>query len=310
MRDSLPPRPDPFTGLLVRFAGELREAGLAVGSGDVLVYCSALARLDPSDLVDLYWAGRTTLVSRPDDIARYDEVFRRFFLGAEGPDEELALMLRASAQAQGALAIPSTEPGESGEEEHAVLGWMASDVEALKHKSFGACTPEELAALRRIMARIRLTPPRRRTRRSIAARSGTRPDPRRTVRESMRMHGEPARLYWRRRKVRLRPLVLILDISGSMADYSRSLLQFAYEWAIDGALRRARRGLLLRHPADPGDRGDGVPASGRGAGTGGPGGLRLGRRDQDRGQPGRLRPRLGAPRTVPGRHRGDLLGRS
>ena len=42
------------------------------------------------------------------------------------------------------------------------------------------------------------------------------------------MHGEPARLYWRRRKVRLRPLVLVLDISGSMADYSRSLLQFAH----------------------------------------------------------------------------------
>jgi uncharacterized protein len=227
--DSLPQPPDPFTGLLVRFAGELRKAGLAVGSGDVLVYCSALARLDPSDLVDLYWAGRTTLVSRPDDIARYDEVFRRFFLGAAGPEDELTLMLRASAQAQGALAIPSTEPGESAEEDHAVLGWMASDVEALKHKSFGACTPEELAALRRIMTRIRLTPPRRRTRRTAPARSsGLRPDPRRIVRESMRMHGEPARLYWRRRKVRLRPLVLILDISGSMADYSRSLLQFAH----------------------------------------------------------------------------------
>jgi len=226
--DVLPRPPDPFTDLLVRFAGELRAAGLTVGSGDVLVYCSALSMLDPSDLVDLYWAGRTTLVNRHDDIGRYDEVFRRFFLGAEGPDEELALMLRASAQAQGALAIPSTEPDDSGEEDDAVLGWMASDVEALKHKSFTACTPEELAALRRIMARIRLTPPRRRTRRSTAAKAGTRPDPRRTVRESMRMHGEPARLYWRRRKVRLRPLVLILDISGSMADYSRSLLQFAH----------------------------------------------------------------------------------
>ena len=228
MPDALPRAPDPFTDLLVRFAGELRAAGLTVGSGDVLVYCSALSMLDPSDLVDLYWAGRTTLVNRHDDIGRYDEVFRRFFLGAEGPDEELALMLRASAQAQGALAIPSTEPDDSGEEDDAALGWMASDVEALKHKSFTACTPEELAALRRIMARIRLTPPRRRTRRSTTARSGTRPDPRRIVRESMRTHGEPARLYWRRRKVRLRPLVLILDISGSMADYSRSLLQFSH----------------------------------------------------------------------------------
>jgi uncharacterized protein with von Willebrand factor type A (vWA) domain len=226
------PDPDgaPFIGLLVNFAGELRAAGLAVGSGDVLVYCMALGRLDPADLVDLYWAGRTTLVSRHDDIATYDQVFRRFFLDAQGPAQEsLMLMLRASAQAQGELALPATEPGEDEHQDEAVLGWMASDVDALKHKSFAACTPEELAALRRIMTRIKLTPPRRRTRRSAPARTGSRPDPRRTVRQSMRTHGEPpARLYWRRRKVRLRPLILILDISGSMADYSRSLLQFAH----------------------------------------------------------------------------------
>jgi uncharacterized protein with von Willebrand factor type A (vWA) domain len=222
----------PFTGLLVRFAGELRAAGLAVGSGDVLLYCSALGRLNPADLVDLYWAGRTTLVNRHDDIAVYDGVFRRFFLAADdGASDPLTLMLRASAEAQGALAIPSTEPGEPEPEDDAILGWMASDVEALKHKSFAACTPEERAALRRIMARIKLTPPRRQTRRSTPARTGPRPDPRRTVRETMRMHGEPARLYWRRRKVRLRPLILILDVSGSMADYSRSLLQFAHSAA-------------------------------------------------------------------------------
>jgi uncharacterized protein with von Willebrand factor type A (vWA) domain len=223
-----PDAPPDFTGLLVSFAGELRGAGLAVGSGDVLLYCSALSLLDPADLVDLYWAGRTTLVTKRDDIATYDAVFRRFFLAEAQPDDPLRLMLRASAQSEGALAIPSTEPGDDDREDDAMLGLMASDVEALKHKAFAACTPEELAALRRIMARIRLTPPRRRTRRTTAARAGIRPDPRRTLRESMRMHGEPARLYWRRRKVRLRPLILILDISGSMADYSRSLLQFAH----------------------------------------------------------------------------------
>ena len=220
---------DPFTGLLASFAGELRAAGLPVGSGDVLVYCSALARLDPSDLADLYWAGRATLVRGPADIPRYDEVFQRFFLGTGAAGElELTLMLRASAQAQGTLAMPAAEPGDGSHADEAVLGLMASDVDALKHKSFAACTPAELAALRRIMARIRLTPPRRRTRRTAAARAGPRPDPRRTLRASMRMHGEPTRLYWRRRKVRLRPLILILDISGSMADYSRSLLQFAH----------------------------------------------------------------------------------
>ena len=105
---------------------------------------------------------------------------------------------------------------------------MASDVAALKHRSFSACTPAELAALRRIMARIRLTPPRRRTRRSRPATAGRTPDLRATIRNSMRMHGEPSRLYFRQRKTRLRPLILILDVSGSMTDYSRHLLQFAH----------------------------------------------------------------------------------
>jgi uncharacterized protein with von Willebrand factor type A (vWA) domain len=219
----------PFVGLLVDFAAELRSAGLAVGSGDVLTYCAAMTPLDPSDLLDLYWAGRTTLVTRRESIAVYDEVFRRFFLAESGPVRELLkVKAHVTAETMAVLEVPATDPDGDGRQEEAALGLMASDAEVLRHKSFTACTPEELAALRRIMTRIRLTPPRRRTRRTVAARSGRAPDLRRTVRESMRMHGEPAELFWRRRKVRLRPLILILDVSGSMADYSRHLLQFAY----------------------------------------------------------------------------------
>ena len=51
---------------------------------------------------------------------------------------------------------------------------------------------------------------------------------RRMAREMMRNHGEPTQLARRVRKERPRRLVLILDISGSMADYSRHLLQFAH----------------------------------------------------------------------------------
>jgi uncharacterized protein len=212
------------------FSRELRAAGLAVGTGDVLSYCAAMSSLDPSDLLDLYWAGRVTLVTRRDDIPVYDEVFRRFFLGGADPLREmLTLKAHVTAQADAVLDVPATDPGgERREDLEATLGLMASDAEALRHKSFGVCTPEELAAVRRIMARIRLTPPRRRTRRSAPASSGRSPDLRRTAAESLRMHGEPAELFWRQRRVRPRPLILILDISGSMADYSRSLLQFAY----------------------------------------------------------------------------------
>jgi uncharacterized protein len=221
--------PAPFAALLVDFSRELRDAGLTVGTGDIMTYCSAMLPLDPTDLVDLYWAGRTTLVSRRDDIGVYDRVFRQFFL-AEGAPAGALLTLRASAaaEAEAALVMPGTEPGEQEDEEKPVLGWMASDVDALKHRSFAACTPAELAALRRIMARIRLTPPRRRTRRTRSARAGRAPDMRKTIRESMRMHGEPAELFFRQRRMRLRPLILILDVSGSMADYSRHLLQFAH----------------------------------------------------------------------------------
>ena len=219
----------PFVAVLVDFARALRAAGLAVGSGDILTFCAAMTPLDPTDLVDLYWAGRTTLVTRHEDIATYDRVFRGFFLDAGDPVRELLMLKsRSDAETQAVLNLPATDPPGDDHEEPAMLGLMASDVEALKHRSFSACTPEELAALRRIMARIRLTPPKRRTRRTRPARSGRSPDLRRTVRESLRMFGEPAELHWRQRKVRLRPLILILDVSGSMADYSRNLLQFAH----------------------------------------------------------------------------------
>jgi uncharacterized protein len=227
---STPVTSGPLTSVLVGFAGELRAAGLKVGTGDVLTYFAAMAPLDPTDLVDLYWAGRATLLSRYEDGSVYDQVFRRYFLGADAPAGSL-LMLNAEsvAEAEAALVMPGTEPGPEDDEEQAVLGWMASGVDALKHRSFTACTPDELAALRRIMTRMRLTPPRRRTRRTRPASAGTEPDMRATIRESMRMHGEPPnQLFFRQRKTKLRPLILILDVSGSMADYSRHLLQFAH----------------------------------------------------------------------------------
>jgi hypothetical protein len=254
------PERAPFIALLVNFTAELRAAGLSVGSGDVLAYCAAMGALDPTDLLDLYWGGRTTLVTRRENIPVYDRVFRRFFTGARDPIRELLNpQAQASVQTQGVLQIPDTEPGEE-QQEPAMMGLMASDAETLRHKSFPACTPEELAALRRIMARIRLTPPRRRTRRTTTAAAGRAPDLRRMVRQSLRMHGEPPELAWRRRKVRLRPLILILDVSGSMADYSRHLLQFAYSakraatrvevFCFGTRLTRITRALEHRKPDD------------------------------------------------------------
>ena len=233
MRDPGLTEGDPFTSVLIGFARELRSAGVKVGTDDVLTYFKSMTPLDPTDLVDLYWAGKTTLVSRHEDMATYDLVFKKYFLDEDAPAKsQLMLRPQSVAEAEAALVMPGTEPDSpEDDEERPVLGWVASNVDALKHRSFTACTPEELAALRRIMQRMRLTPPRRRTRRTRTrpATKGTHPDLRATIRASMRMHGEPpGRLFFQKRKTKLRPLILILDVSGSMADYSRHLLQFAH----------------------------------------------------------------------------------
>ena len=255
-----------FVDTLVDFGRELRDAEVAVGSGDLLTFCAAVAALDPTDLVDVYWAGRTTLVHRRDQIEVYDAVFRRYFLGAGAePDEAKPFSVKAKAEASSVLQVPETEPGsESREEREAMLGLVASDAATLKAKAFSACTPEELAVLRRIMKTVRLTPPQRRTRRTTSDAHGRLPDMRRTVRETMRTHGEPAELFWRRRKLRQRPLTLILDVSGSMADYSRNLLQFAHStsrasrrvevFCFGTRLTRITRELDQRRPDDALDR--------------------------------------------------------
>ena len=221
---------DEYVAMLVDFAGTLREDGIKVGSGDVLTYTQAVATLDPTDLMDLYWAGRTTLVSQRDHVPVYHRAFERYFLDGR-PESRATQRFTREERTLGRadLDVPETEThGEERDQLQAKLGLVASGARTMRRKDFGACTPEELAALRRILRTMRLTPPRRRSRRTRPARSGRSLDVRRTVRETLRLHGEPAQLLRRERRLRHRPLTLILDVSGSMADYSRNLVQFAH----------------------------------------------------------------------------------
>ena len=218
---------------LVQFGRALRESGVAVGSGQLLAYCRGMALLDPTDLDDLYWAGRACLLSRHSDIALYDRVFDGFFRGGE-------IRLTASA-APGSLPpaispLPLTEGarGEPGAPDEAPIGTVASSREALRRKPFSSCTPEELAALRELIARMRLDSPRRSGRRTEPHRRGRRPDLRRSIRRSLRTGGELIEPTWRRRRTRPRRIVLLLDVSGSMAEYSRALVQFAYSASRSG----------------------------------------------------------------------------
>ena len=90
------------------------------------------------------------------------------------------------------------------------------------------------------------------------ARATRRPDIRQTVRASMRAGGEPVRRHFREPTTRLRRLVLVLDVSGSMEPYARALLRFVHAavagrqkveaFALGTRLTRVTRELTSRDP--------------------------------------------------------------
>jgi uncharacterized protein len=230
---------------LVGFGRYLRASGLAVGPGRVLSFCRAAAVLDPSNRTDLRTAARTTLVSRPEDFGVLDDAFDRYFGGgtptepkvteslvqrnrqAEGDDGQRAPA--AGAGLRSSLALEDDEV-----EGDAPIRVVASDVEVLRTKDFGEMDDAERKAAEILIRRLALTAPLRRSRRYRPAVLGERFDLRRTMRHSLRTEGEPFRRAWKRRQSRRRPLVLVLDVSGSMAPYSRALVEFGHAAAASG----------------------------------------------------------------------------
>src|SRR4051794_17714339 len=205
---------------LVAFGHELRAEGVAVGSGQVVAWCEAVAALDPGDIDDLYWAGRTCLLSRRDDVPAYNRAFESFFGG--GPLFQLnALIKPPDVQERYTLALGELRPGPPPEEPEEQTS-LASSEEVLRNKPFAHCSEDELAMLRRLLAGIEVATPRRLSRRTEPHRRGTRPDLRRAIRRSLRADGDVLHPAWRRRRQRPRALVLLLDVSGSMAQYSRA----------------------------------------------------------------------------------------
>lgn len=204
----------------------LRDAGVTVPSSRAIDFLDALAALEPPDWLDTYWAGHTTLVPHPRDRDTYDRVFRAHFVGVsdgdrvegEGPEPTSVWVDRPAAD---------HEDDTSGDDEPQP-GAIASASEHLRHRRFDRATEEELRAMQRLMARIVIDLPHRRWRRTRPHRRGARLDVGRSLRRAIRTDGEVVDRVWRHHRRRRRPLVLVLDVSGSMSDHSRALLQFAF----------------------------------------------------------------------------------
>lgn len=223
--------------MAVTFGRVLRGAGLRVPTDSVLAFVDALGQVGIDDRDSVYWAGMSTLVRRPEDFDLYDRSFAVFWLSAAGSarqhdvPEPLSITLAIDDDSDDGSGDTNTAPND---DPTLVLRFSAAEV--LRNKDFAAYTNEELRLSQELMSQLRFIGPPRRSFRYSSSRHGRRPDLPATVRASLRAGGEPICRKWREPGERLRRLVVLLDISGSMEPYARAMLRFVHA-AVSGRQR-------------------------------------------------------------------------
>lgn len=239
---------------LVGFGRTLQGAGVRTDPMRVHAMIEAISHLDVARRNDVYWAGRVTLCSNADDLPRYDRAFDAYFGGIVPPRRQRSSEVEV---VRAAIEMGVERPA-GPDPEHALPAATASRLEVLRHRDLAALTEAERDDVRRLIAAIDPHGAPRTSRRYRAAGAGAL-DPRRTVRAILRQGGEPADLQWRKRKVRPRRLVLLVDVSGSMQPYADPLLRFAHAavrrrpgtevFTVGTRITRVTRELASRDPS-------------------------------------------------------------
>ena len=217
-----PAEPEPDE-LLLGFARALRAAGLGVTADRERTFLVAAAAVGMGRRAHVYWAGRATLTSSPADFPVYDEVFERWFGGESIPRGRRVDVVRPPVRQ---APIDAGEGG-AGDDDTDTVHAQASAQEVLRHRDVATLSAADRAAAARLFANLRPRSPLRRARRHVRSTSGSIDGPA-TLREQLRRMGEPGRIHHRRRGVRPRRIVLLIDVSGSMSPYADSLLRLAH----------------------------------------------------------------------------------
>jgi len=216
-----------LTSRLGDLTGVLRAQGSRVGVGELIQAHRALTAIDASSREDARLALRTVLCSDRADLERFELAFLAVFgdgrpPARDSPLSELGAIERAALPSMG---MPDGAGAPAPDAEPVPAAW--STVERLREKDFARYTEAEAIAARELIARLARRHPRRASRRMRPSRRRAHvPDLRGTVRASLRTGGEPIQRRWRGPSSRPRQVVLVCDVSGSMAPYARMLLQY------------------------------------------------------------------------------------
>ena len=209
-------------GHVAALAAGLRRAGVPVGTGQVTACAAALADVTPDDVAGRYWTGRVCLCAEPTHLAVYDRVFAAVLSGGDEPGEpqpEAAPLGGVDAGVDGL----SEDAADGGGDPPA--GLLAMAHERLRHRRFDTLDDAERAEVDRLIGALRVATPPRRTRRRTPG-PGDDLDLARTLDRAMTLEGEVLEFARLTRRRRPRPLVVVLDVSGSMAAFARPLLRF------------------------------------------------------------------------------------
>lgn len=243
--DLLPPEDGKLAQNIAHFARALRKAGLPIGPGRTLDAVRAVAAAGFERREDFYFTLQAVFVSRPEERSTFAQVFRLFWRDPRYLEQMMSLLLpqvrgvqddriaeaaekrAAEALLDGQLPPAPPDQAEADQIEIDATATMSSE-ERLKTLDFEQMSTGEIAAAKRMLARLSLPVQPLKTRRSAPSTLATRIDARRTLRDALRHGGEVTTLARKAPVTRWPNLIVLCDISGSMADYSRMVLHFVH----------------------------------------------------------------------------------
>ena len=235
--------PEALTGRVAGFVAHLRLNDFAVGPGESVAALDLLGDIDGCDPRQVRFGFKSLLAGRKEEWERFDDLFEAYWHGrgrarrrppapSRNPRAPSAPDLWRSHlpefPAGGAeRAKPSGAHGEDDDEPRGTGRVVASRRSTLAKTDLRhLADPGELAEAERLAARLARAMRYRICRRYRNAHRAPRLDLRRTVRRNLGRGGEPIDLVRRRRRDRPVRIVVLLDVSGSMEQYSRFFVQF------------------------------------------------------------------------------------
>ncbi len=208
------------------FVTLLRGAEISVPLTSSVLFSESLSLLDMSNLDEIYWAARATLLLRLSDLDQFNQCFSLYFgidpaamSGESVPKRSVTMLIEDEDSS------PETEEALSNNEDHTSLRFSAAEV--LKQKDFSRLSDEEMREVSRLVRKLKVSPPLRVSLRERNSRSGRSIDMRRTIREIVRYDGEIIKRSYRSKSDMRRKVVVLCDVSGSMEPYARVLIRFA-----------------------------------------------------------------------------------